>query len=405
MTEAASQSAQSRKQIALLALGILFTMLPVTMLVPVLKELVSIRFTVSNFWAHAFMSTSLIGAILFAPFAGRLIDRSARRGLIIGIALFLNGLCFLGMAVAPNFAVLMIVRFLEGAMHITALSAWMATGADMSRGGDSGKVMGALGGMIIFGITIGVPLGGVIAGDTPNNVFVAAALASIFAILFVFGLSQVNVGNNAYSQFSSLTRAIKQNRWLLIPYAYTFIDRLSIGVVVSTLSLYMSDILKLTPAQRGAELSYFLVPFALLCYPIGKLSDRYGRIWMMAIGSLLFGFVFMWYGYVEGWQLSMVMLVSGILSALMFTPTMAISKDLSTPEQHGTVFAGYNIAGSLGFIVGPLLGGTLFTWLLQSQQELQAYQSTFVLTGLFEIACAVISLPFLLRAMNTGVLR
>ncbi len=405
MTATESQAAPTRKQIILVASGILFTMLPVTMLVPVLKELVSIRFSVSNFWAHAFMSTSLIGAILFAPIAGRIIDSSNHRRWVIGIALFLNGICFLAMAAAPTFTFLMIARFLEGAMHITALSAWMATGADMSRGGDSGKVMGALGGMIIFGITVGVPLGGVIAGDNANIVFVAAAIASIFAIIFVFGLSQVTIGDNAYSQFSSLTRAIQQNRWLLIPYAYTFIDRLSIGVVVSTLSLYMSDILQLTPAQRGAELSYFLFPFALLCYPIGKLSDRFGRVWMMASSSLLFGFVFMSYGYAEGYQLTIVMLISGILSAGMFTPTMAISKDLATPEQHGTVFAGYNIAGSLGFVVGPLLGGTLFTWLVQSQQELQAYQSTFLFTGLFEIACAVISLPFLLKAVQAGVLR
>jgi len=380
-----------------LAIGILLTMLPVTMIVPVLKELVSARFQVDTFWAHAFMSTSLIGAIFFAPLAGMIIDRGVNRRAIFFFSLAGNAVCFGAMALAHTFPQLMIARFIEGAMHITALSAWLATGAAASPRGGSGRVMGALGGMIMLGVTVGVPLGGFIAGDAPIRVLWAAAIVSGFTAFFSLTAVSGEIHNRPASRLGTLVKMLRTKPLLGVPYAYSFIDRLCIGVVVSTLGLYMNEMLGLTPAQRGISLSFFLLPFALLAYPVGRLSDRIGRIGLMAGGSALFGVVFMSYGFVDTGWLTAVMIASGIFSAMMYTPTLALCKDLSSKDQYGAAFAGYNIAGSLGFIVGPLLGGGLFYFFKQSADIAAAYRWTFVITGSFEILCVLFSIPFLLR--------
>ena len=395
-------SPSTRRTAFLTGGGILLTMLPVTLLVPVLKELVSVQFEVSNFWAHAFMSTSLIGGILAAPLAGMIIDRSQHRRLLIVVALVGNALCFAAMALAPTFLSLMTARFIEGAMHITALTAWMATAADLSPRGRAGRIMGVLGGLIILGITIGVPLGGVVARHSVTAVLWFAALFSILAALLALPLRPVTSNIRERFRFREYYDHLRTHPELLIPYAYSFIDRLSIGVVVSTLTIYMSDILALTPAQRGIELSFFLLPFALLSYPVGRLSDRIGRSGLMVTGSICFGIVFMSYGYVSGPTLMLAMVASGLFSAAMFTPTLALCKDLSPFKHHGIAFSGYNIAGSLGFVVGPLIGGGIFTFLESRMPLIEAYRGTFVITGIFEIACALISLPFLIRLARAG---
>lgn len=393
---------KAHRVIGVVGSGILLTMIPVTLLVTVLKELVSLRFAVSSFWTHLFISTSLIGAILFAPLAGLIIDKNKHRRRLLAGALLGNSACFAAMAMAPTFTLLMIARFIEGAMHITALTAWMATAADLSRKGRSGRMMGAMGGMIILGVTIGVPLGGVIAGDQPERVFWVAAVISLVAIVPVFFLK--SIGGAAEQQMTprEFFQLIGQHPWLGIPYLYTFIDRMCIGVVVSTFTLYMTDVLLLTPATRGVQLSYFLLPFAILCYPMGRLSDRWGRLWMMAFGSLAFGLLYMSYGYVEGRSLTIVMVMSGILSALMFAPSLAVCKDLAPEDHHGVAFSGYNIAGSLGFVAGPLLGGSLFVWFSANFSQLEAYRMTFVATGAFEVLCALATLPLLLKLRRSG---
>lgn len=400
-----SQAGIPRSQFLLVGAGILLTMLPVTMIVPVLKELVSLRFHIDAFWAHAFMSTSLAGSILLAPWAGILIDRSRSRRRIIFFALLGEALCFAAMALAPSFLVLMLARFIEGGMHIAALSAWLAAGADLSAGSGSagagrprsGRVMGALGGILMLGISIGVPLGGIIAKTDSLRVLWAAALVAgitaLLALLLAGGRKQPNP-SFGMREFAGV---LKQNHWLALPYAYTFIDRLCIGVVVSTLTLYMTDILRFDPAQRGMELAFFLLPFAGLSYFVGRLSDRIGRVWLMAAGSLLFGFVFMGYGYLSGAGMTIAMIASGVLSAVMFAPNLAMCKDLSSAENHGTAFAGYNVAGSLGFMAGPLLGGGLFAGFSSLFEPLEAYRCTFLVAGSFEVLCALVSLPFLLR--------
>lgn len=392
----------SRSQFILVGLGILLTMLPVTMIVPVLKELVSVRYQVGNFWSHAFMSTSLVGAILFAPFAGIIIDRSVSRRKVISLALLGNAICFLLMAIAPSFSTLMLARFIEGGMHITALSAWLAAGADMSPAGRSGKVMGALGGMLMLGISIGVPLGGVIAGSNALRVLWAAMFVSAITALFALSLTTYRHPNGDSPGFRKYLNIIRENPWLMLPYAYTFIDRLCIGVVVSTFTLYMTDILQLTPSERGMELAFFLLPFAALSYFVGRMSDTIGRAGLMAVGSLLFGIVFMFYGYVSGYGLTVTMVASGVLSAVMFAPNLAMCKDLSPEENRGTAFAGYNVAGSLGFVVGPLLGGGIFAGLNALTETLPAYQWTFIVSGSFEVLCALISLPFLIKLVRSG---
>ena len=60
----------SRRVAAALAVVLFLSMVPVTMLVPVLKELVSDRFNASPFWTHSFMSINMIGAVIAAPIEG-----------------------------------------------------------------------------------------------------------------------------------------------------------------------------------------------------------------------------------------------------------------------------------------------------------------------------------------------
>ncbi|MGH7286592.1 MAG: MFS transporter, partial [Myxococcota bacterium] len=84
-------------RIGVLGLMALLMLLPVTLPVPVLRELVTERFGVSELLTSLFMSINMLGAVLAAPFAGALADRFGQRPLLIAGALSLDAICFLGL--------------------------------------------------------------------------------------------------------------------------------------------------------------------------------------------------------------------------------------------------------------------------------------------------------------------
>jgi len=380
----------------LLALGgaTFLAMLPVTLIVPVLKEVLIDRFGASTFWTHSFMSINLVGAVLASPLIAALCDRGSRRSRTITLALVGDGVLLLAMSVAPTLPLLLALRAVEGAMHMLAISGLMALAADHSDATHRGRVMGLLGACLMIGTAAGTRLGGVI----PHAWTLAAAggiglAAACFAGLFVRDAGR-HLSTARATDALSLLRA---QPGLLVPYAYTFIERFCAGLIISTFGLFLAAVHNLSPDARSKLLVTFLLPFALLTYPMGRLGDRLGQATLLTIGGLGFGIVFALYGFVSATWLAVLMLCSGILSAMMFAPTLALCAQFSPGARRGAGFAGFNAAGSLGFLFGPLAGGAICTLLAAQAGTLGAYRATFVIAGAVQFALALACLPFLLR--------
>lgn len=387
---------QSRVSVALCAI-LYFTMLPVTMMVPVLKEIVTERFAAGTFAAHMFMSINMIGAILTAPITASLADRAASRKVILLITLMLNMGTLILMPMVQSFALFMMLRFLEGAFHVLAISTIMACAADWADARRKGRQMGMLGASLIFGTACGAPLGGRIGQSEPMMVFTLGVVCVSIAIVLAFAIVRDAPGRARATKFSETVDLLRSRRTLLIPYAFSFVDRFCVGVIVSSFVLFLGEAHGYSPAQRGGLLALFLFPFAFLCYPAGRLADRYGRAVLMIAGNAGFGLAFAAYGLVPETWLPILMLASGIFSASFFSPTLAMCGDLSPPHQRAAAFAGFNMAGSFGFLCGPLIGGSIHRLAAPSLGSVQAYSLAFIVAGVVVLACAVGFGPALIR--------
>lgn len=400
--------AASRGLIVQLGLTVFLSMLPVTMLVPVLRELVAERFGGSTGWAHAFMSINLVGGLLAAPLGAWLGDRcNARRAVAAG-ALALDGVMLALMYAAarwqPSLGVLMALRFVEGAAHVTAISALMALAGDWADPQQRGRVMGAVGASLMFGTAIGTPLGGRLGKTNADAVLLVGAVLCAAALAMCLRLREPPRHRQPTTMRETLL-TLRSFPRLWVPYVYAFIDRFCVGVLISTFILYLGNVMAMTPERIGGLMAAFLLPFAALCYPAGRLTDRFGRALPMCAGSLLFGVVYAGYGMVSQSGLLVLMLLSGLFSAMMFAPNLAMCSDLAPPGHRAAAFAGFNMAGSLGFLCGPVLGGVLLAWFSPRMPEVSAYRTTFVVTGMTEVLCAIVSIPWLLALRRKGLTR
>ena len=378
---------------ALAPLVLLFgLMLPVTGMVPVLSEFTAQRFAgLSQFASHFFMSVNMLGALVGAPVAGLLSDRLGRRKALAVGALALNGLTLLGIALAyrhiDSYALLLALRLVEGFAHMSALSLLMALGADhVGRGGLGGR-MGAIGAAISLGVATGAPLGGVIGGIDPAWVPLGGGLLSL--ALAGGGALMLCDATTARPRLAigEILATLRTRRALAIPLAFSFADRLTVGFIVSTLSLYLGLTLGFDARAIGGAMAAFLIPFSLLTWPAGHLSRHWDPLLMMVAGSVLYGVFLGALAFVPPDWVVGTMAAGGVIAALMYAPSLVLAAQYGGEDCRASALAAFNMAGSLGFAAGPLLSSLLLA--LYGQFSASPHAPVFVTIGAIEVVLAL----------------
>ncbi len=192
----------------------------------------------------------------------------------------------------------------------------------------------------------------------------------------------------AYSFRRALAAFHEQPR-LIIPYAFSFLDRLTVGFFISTFILLVRDVYKFDAGQAGAYLGIFLGCFALFSPLGGILSDRLGRAKPMILGTAIYGITLLLIGRVAPEMLYAVMAIGGLSGAILYPPSIALVGDYASPGQRGVAMGGFNLAGSTGFALGPILFGLI--------ADAYGLLATPLVAGALCLLAAAVAAPILLR--------
>ncbi|MCU0625225.1 MAG: MFS transporter [Gemmatimonadaceae bacterium] len=371
---------------ALVALATILTLVPVTLLVPGLHELVRVAHGGSAGDAHLFMTVNMLAGIVAVPLVMRAQRRHGALHWWLAALLLANAIVFLAMRVAPSLGALLWLRALDGALHLPAITLLMVA-ANRVAGPRRGASLGLLGTSLMLGVALGSPLGGRLVDRDPSLVYVVGAGLFVAAAVAAFAV-RVPAALMAAAPVRRYAWNIRM-RLAWVPLAYAFMDRFAIGVFVSTFTLFLGDVHRATGAQRGLLMSLFLLPFAALCWPAGRLADRFGWYRPLVLSNVAFGVVFALYGQVALETLPLLMVLSGVLSALMFAPNLLLTSEVAHRAGEG-IFGAFQIAGSVGFLLGPAVGGALVTLLRDADGSVR-YAQIFSLVGAIEITLAMAS--------------
>jgi len=373
-----------------IALAMVFTLVPVTLLVPGLHELVVVAHGGTTSDAHAFMTVNMLAGMCTVPLAMRFARRRGDvRWWIVG-ALLVDAVAFVGMWSAPSLGVLYAYRILDGAVHLPAVTLLMVASNRFS-GEKRGGALGALASAIMIGVAIGSPLGGWLVDRWAGWVYAVGALLLVLAALISSSMAQLPAAEATPAGAAGRYEWNRSQLQTWIPLGYGFMDRFSIGIFVSTFTLFLSQEHGLGASQKGVLIALFMLPFAMLCYPAGRLADRIGWFAPMLVGNVLFGLVFASYGFVPKTWLPVAMILSGVLSALMFAPNLLLISDLAQRRSGGEgLFGAFQVAGSMGFLVGPIVGGILVA-VTTGADGVPAYAAIFALVGGLEAALALLT--------------
>ncbi|WP_138005886.1 MFS transporter [Halalkalirubrum salinum] len=293
-------------------------------------------------------------------------------------------------SIDAGFQAVLLLRVVGGTFTIGAFSLSITMLMDLS--GGHGRNMGAAGIAIGLGAAIGSVVGGQLAAVDPFAPVYAGAGA-----LVVAGATAATVTDRAPLGGPSLTAVLgtlRDRPALQIPYAFGFIDRLTAGFFSLVGVYYFSDVFGLDAAGVGIALASFFLPFALLQYPLGSLSDRIGRFVPVVIGSVCYGGAIIAVGLAPIVEVAIaLMILVGVCGALVAPATMALVTDTVPPGERGVAMGGFNVFGSLGFLAGFLIGGSV--------ADTYSYLTAFVVVGAAEILIAIVALRAVRRLTRT----
>ncbi len=364
-------------------------MFSVTLVYPVLKRFVMDRFNTTIAQASLFVSFNLAGYVIFSLIWGAVSDMTGKRKFFITLGFLGNSVLMFSETLANSLSTLLILRFIEGAFTIMAFSLIMTRVLDVVQRTKYGMGMGIIGMSMAFGNAFGAPVGGRIGNiNIFYPLYLGSGLLAFAALLSTILLKErpLEVKPNSFLDALALLRDEKN---LAIPYAFGFIDRFTVGFFVGVFPLYLGSIYGATPGKIGMYMAMFLIPFAILQYPCGLLSDKIGRAPPLVLGSLFYGICVLTIGFVDLSLLTGVMVVGGMFGALMYPPSAALVGDLAHSAKRGVAMGGFNLFGSLGFAIGPFVGGTI--------ADLYGYRASFAVAGASEILIAILLLPLLLK--------
>lgn len=146
---------------------------------------------------------------------------------------------------------------------------------------------------------------------------------------------------------------------LVLLMANMFIAMLGIGLIIPVLPEFLKEF-----GAGGKTAGYLVAAFGLtqfLCSPIaGEWSDKYGRKIMIVTGLALFTLSnFLFAAASDVWMLYLSRLLGGSGAASMIPSIMAYIADVTTEEKRGKGLGLLGAAMSLGFVIGPGIGGFL----------------------------------------------
>ncbi|GAB7011085.1 MFS transporter [Halorubrum trueperi] len=372
-----------RSRLALVVWSVLVSQV---FLYPGLDEIVSVLGGGESILAGTWFLAAEFGAfVVCAVLWGIVSDSLGTRSPLVVLGATGGAASYLAVAFAPSlglgFGAVLLLRVVGGAFTIGAFSLSITMLMDLS--GGHGRNMGAAGTAIGLGAALGSVVGGQLTGLDPLAPLYGGAVLLASAAALAWTVPDRSAGGGL--PVGTVIARVRTRPTLLVPFAFGYIDRLTAGFFALTGVAYFRDAFGIDAATAGFTLALFFVPFAVLQYPVGSLSDRIGRFLPVIVGSMLYGVTIIAvvfaprYGIAAG-----LMVLVGICGALVSPTTMALVTDIVPASERGAAMGGFNVFGSLGMLSGFLVGGTI--------TELYGYLPAFLAAGGLEIAIAVLAL-------------
>ena len=350
------------RQVVVLGFVSLFTDMASEMLYPITPIFLTAVLGSSMAIVGIIEGIAEVTAALLKGYFGNLSDKTGRRSIFVVIGYGLSAIAKPLPGIFPNISVVVISRTADRTGKGIRTAPRDALLGSYSDNNNSGAIFGFHRGMDTFGAVIG-PLGSVLLlylfPDNFQLIFLAAIVPSLFAVSFTFLVkdrkipaqkrakgSYVEFWHSAPKQFKSL---------LLLITIFSFVNSSDVFLILKSRDVSDSNILAIL-----GYVFYNLI-YAGASYPLGKLSDKFGKNLIYGGGLLIFSLVYFGFAFIPStFFIWILFALYGFYSAATEGVSKAWVSDLLPDERRGTAIGLVTMLSGFAIMLGSFTAG--FLW-------------------------------------------
>lgn len=303
------------------------------------------------------MGMFALTAVLSRPLVGRLVDTWGRKPvMMIGSAIFILGPLFY--TVARSLSLLFLARMFHGMGIAAFTTAYSTLVADLVPQPRRGEALGLAGVAPPLSIMLAPPLGDALLPRLGFSLlFLLSAVVAALSLLVATPIREAARATNPQKAPGFLDTLSERSVW--VPSLLTVAVGLTYGSIYVFLPLF--------GVERGiANVGLFFTAYGLMTItarmPLGRLSDRVGRIAIIVPATVLLALALAGLQVVGGVKsLIVVAILYGLGLSGTWTAMMALVVDQAPLEIRGTaigmLYASFDLGIGLGgAAIGPLAG-------------------------------------------------
>ncbi|MBI1937791.1 MAG: MFS transporter [Ignavibacteriales bacterium] len=302
-----------------------------------------------------------VTAGLLKGFFGALSDKLGKRSIFVMIGYGLSGIVKPLPGIFPHLSTVIFSRVTDRIGKGIRTAPRDALLASYSNN-NSGAIFGLHRAMDTIGAVVGPLTALLLLYFFPGNyvlIFLLAAIPSIFAIAFTFGVKEVAIeGHNTNKKFFSAfwNQAPHEYKVLLILLtAFSFVNSSDVFLILRAQNISRSD----STAILGYV--FYNIIYSLSSYPVGVVSDKFGKRKIFVIGLLIFSLVYLIFA-INGEPLILwfCFALYGIYAAATEGIAKAWVTDIVGNNFHGSAIGLLTTTMSLGVMSGSVFTGILW---------------------------------------------
>ncbi|MBS4211173.1 MFS transporter [Neobacillus rhizophilus] len=299
--------------------------------------------------------------LIFAPMWGRLSDRIGRKPvMMIGITGL--ALSFFIQAISTELWMLFVARILGGILSSANMPTAMAYVADITTEENRGKGMGIIGAAVGLGFVFGPAVGGIFSKFSLSMPFFLASGSAAITLVLVFFL--LKESKHETGQTSEEKRSIWKafTREVSVLFFVQLFISLSLSGLEATFAYFAAEKAGLDSTQLGYIFMIMGFGGALVQGGlVGRLTKKYGESVViqggMIVSAIGFGLILLVHNFTTA---AIYLTIFGLGNGVIRPSVSSLLTKTSTAG-HGSSTGLLSSFDSLGRIIGPPLGGWLFS--------------------------------------------